>query len=469
MIGKAATQPWEDLALADEPFELDTDLDFITTVPDPTSDFGSTAGRGTDFDTTAFEETYVGELARGGDQPVPRISIQVFCERPQTAQLLQAASTDRRIAKAHVTVSMGGLNGAVDFFQGQTSPNLIIVESLAPPAALLQQLDELAAFCDENVKLILIGESNDVGLYRELIRRGVSDYLVPPLQPLQLIRTISGLYLDPAKPFLGRTIACVGAKGGVGSSTIAHNVAWCMAERGRVNTTLVDLDLSWGTTGLDFNTDPALGIADALESPDRVDDVLLDRLLTRHSDYLTLFTAPGALDRDYEVAAEAYETVIEGVRRGVPFVMLDLPHTWSKWMRQTLLAADDVLIVAQPDLAGLRNAKNLFDMVKVGRPNDAAPKLILNMVGVPKRPEIPIKEFAEAIGAEPVLVLPYDPHLFGTASNNGQMVCDLNPQSKCAEGLDHLASALIGRSVNAAAKTESMGLFDRLKSLKLKK
>jgi pilus assembly protein CpaE len=469
-MGKAATQNWEDLALADEPFELDSELDFITEIPDPTSAMSAPAARGTDFDTTAFEETYVGELARGGDQPVPRISIQVFCERPQTAQLLQAASTDRRIAKANVTVSMGGLNGAIDFFQGQTSPNLIIVECLAPPAALLQQLDELAAYCDENVKLILIGESNDVGLYRELIRRGVSEYLVPPLQPLQLIRTISGLYLDPAKPFLGRTIACVGAKGGVGASTIAHNLAWCMAEHGRVNTTLVDLDLSWGTTGLDFNTDPALGIADALESPDRVDDVLLDRLLTRHSDYLTLFTAPGALDRDYEIAADAYETVIEGVRRGVPFVMLDLPHTWSKWMRQTLLAADDVLIVAQPDLAGLRNTKNLFDMVKVGRPNDAAPKLVINMAGVPKRPEIPIKEFADAIGVEPVLVLPYDPNLFGTASNNGQMVCDLNPQSKCSEGLDHLAGLLIGRGAgNTAAKSTPKSLFDRLKTIKLKK
>jgi pilus assembly protein CpaE len=468
-MGKAATANWEELALVDEPFELDSELDFITTVPDHGAAMSAPATRGTDFDTSAFEETYVGELARGGDQPVPRISIQVFCERPQTAQLLQAASTDRRIAKANVTVSMGGLDGAIDFFQGQTSPNLIIVESLAPPAALLQQLDELAAFCDENVKLILIGESNDVGLYRELIRRGVSEYLVPPLQPLQLIRTISGLYLDPSKPFLGRTIACVGAKGGVGSSTIAHNIAWCMAEHGRVNTTLVDLDLSWGTTGLDFNTDPALGIADALETPDRVDDVLLDRLLTRHSDFLTLFTAPGALDRDYEIAADAYETVIEGVRRGVPFVMLDLPHTWSKWMRQTLLAADDVLIVAQPDLAGLRNTKNLFDMVKVGRPNDAAPKLIINMAGVPKRPEIPIKEFADAIGVEPVLVLPYDPNLFGTASNNGQMVCDLSPQSKCAEGLDHLASMLIGRSATMSAKAAPKSLFDRLKTMKLKK
>jgi pilus assembly protein CpaE len=464
MIGNAKRKPmWEELAGADEPFELDTDLDFLS--PAQSAPSGATSGHG-DFDTAAFVETYVGELARGGDQPVPRISVQVFCERPETAQLMQSASTDRRIAKAHVTVSMGGLSGAIDFFRTQPSPNLIIVESLAPAAALVQQLDELAASCEAGVKVILIGDSNDIGLYRELIRRGVSEYLVPPLQPLQLIRTISGLYVDPTKPFLGRTIAFVSAKGGAGSSTIAHNVAWCMAEHARVNTTLVDLDLSWGTTALDFNNDPATGVADALETPERVDDVLLDRLLTRHTDHLTLFTAPASLEREFDITPEAYETVIEGVRRGVPFVVLDLPHIWSKWMRQTLMQADEVVIVAQPDLAGLRNAKNIFDMIKVGRPNDAPPKVILNMVGVAKRPEIPVKDFADALGVEPVLVLPYDPQLFGTASNNGQMLSDVNPQSKCSEGMDYLAQLFTGRAPPAKSKA---GLFSKFASIKIGK
>lgn len=464
MIGNAKRNPqWEELAQADEPFELDSDLEFLS--PNSGGRTSLSSGNG-DFDTAAFVETYVGELARGGDQPVPRISVQVFCERPETAQLMQSASTDRRIAKAHVTVSMGGLLGAIEYFRNQASPNLIIVESLAPPAALVQQLDELAGSCEPGVKVILIGESNDIGLYRELIRRGVSEYLVPPLQPLQLIRTISGLYVDPTKPFLGRTIAFVGAKGGTGSSTIAHNVAWCMAEHTRVNTTLVDLDLAWGTTALDFNNDPATGVADALETPERVDDVLLDRLLTRHTDHLTLFTAPASLEREFEITPEAYETVIEGVRRGVPFVVLDLPHVWSRWMRQTLMQADEVVIVAQPDLAGLRNAKNIFDMIKIGRPNDAAPKVILNMVGVAKRPEIPVKDFADALGVEPVLVLPYDPQLFGTASNNGQMLSDVNPQSKCSEGMDYLAQLFTGRMPEAKPKSS---IFSKFSSLKLGK
>lgn len=458
IIGKSQ-EKWEDLTIAEEPFEFDDGIDFVT----PLDDHASPLQAG-DFDTSAFEETYIGELARGGDQPVPRISIQAFCERPETAQLMQSASTDRRIAKANVTVCMGGISAAIDFYSSQPVPNLIIVESLAPAGALVQQLDQLAALCDEGVKLILIGAANDISLYRELTRRGVSEYLVPPLQPLQLIRTISSLYVDPTKPFLGQTIAFVGAKGGVGSSTIAHNIAWCMAEHAQVNTTLVDLDLSFGTTGLDFNTDPGTGVIDALETPERVDDVFLDRLLTRHTDRLTLFTAPASIERDFNVESHAYEVVIDGVRRGVPFVVLDLPHLWSDWMRKTLVTADHVVLVCQPDLAGLRNAKSLYDMIKQTRPNDAPPKIVLNMVGVPKRPEIPVKDFANAIGAEPILVLPYDPLLFGTASNNGQMICDIGPQSKCAEGFDYLAYSFTGRALEVKEKKSS--LLSKLKFLK---
>ena len=449
-----------DIAISDEPFEFDKELDFVTPLNGAAP---HRAGEG-DFDTVAFEETYIGELARGGDQPVPRISIQVFCDRPETAQLMQSASTDRRIAKANVNVNMGGIEAAIDFYSTQPVPNLIIVESLASASELVVQLDRLAALCDEGVKVILIGKENDIGLYRELTRRGVSEYLVPPLQPLQMIRAISALYIDPSKPFLGQTIAFVGAKGGVGSSTIAHNIAWCMAEHARVNTTLVDLDLSWGTTGLDFNIDPTNGVVDALETPERVDDVFLDRLLTRLTDRLTLFTAPASTDRIYEIDTDAYEVVIDGVRRGVPFVVLDLPHQWNDWMRKTIMTADHVVIVCQPDLAGLRNAKSMFDLVKASRPNDSPPKIILNMVGVLKRPEIPVKDFAAAIGAEPVLVLPYDPLLFGTASNNGQMICDVGPQSKCAEGFDYLAHTFAGRTPEVKEKKQSF--FDKLTSKK---
>jgi pilus assembly protein CpaE len=132
-------------------------------------------------------------------------------------------------------------------------------------------------------------------------------------------------------------------------------------------------------------------------------------------------------------------------------------------MRQTLVGADDVVIVATPELASLRNAKNMIDRVKSARPHDAPPQLVLNMTGVAKRPEIPTKDFGEAIGLEPAVVVPFDPHLFGTAANNGQMVGEMAPQSKTALALEALAAGLCGRTV---APKKKATLIDRLPILK---
>ncbi len=385
------------------------------------------------------------------DQPVPRISVAAFCEMPGTMKMVEEAGADRRMARAHVTVQEGGLPAAIERYYDEATPNLIIIESGMRGRTLFAQLDELANVCDPHTKVIVIGAANDIALYRELMRRGVSEYLVPPLSSVQLMRAIAALYLDPDQPFHGRAVAFVGAKGGVGSSTLAHNVAWCVSEYAEVDATIVDLDLSFGTAGLDFNQDPMQGVAEALSQPERVDDVLLDRLVTRCTDRLTLFTAPATLEREWELSTDAYATVIEAVRKTVPLVVLDLPHVWAPWMRETLLGADDVVITATPDLASLRNAKNIFDLVRSARPNDPAPKVVLNQVGVPKRPEIPVKDFAEALGAEPALVLPFEPQIFGAAANNGQMIPEVKLDAKAAEGVQMLAMSLMGREAPARA------------------
>jgi pilus assembly protein CpaE len=142
------------------------------------------------------------------------------------------------------------------------------------------------------------------------------------------------------------------------------------------------------------------------------------------------------------------------VRRTSPFLVLDLPHVWTSWLKQTLLASDDVVIVAAPDLASLRNTKNILDLMKASRPYDSPPCVALNMVGVPKRPEIPFKDFAEALGADPVASLPFDPALFGMAANNGQMIGELAPSHKTAIEIDTLAATLTGKKPPEVKKTD---------------
>jgi pilus assembly protein CpaE len=403
-----------------------------------------------------------GAEAALGEASVPRIDIHIFCASEASMEVARQACADRRMERATTAIRPGGLATAATYYNGQPTPALVVVESLDDGATLISQLDQLAEVCDPGTKVIVVGAANDIALYRELMRRGVSEYLVPPLQPLQMIRAITTLYSDPAAPFVGRQIAFCGAKGGVGASTLAHNFAYSITERLRAAAVLVDFDLPFGTAGLNFNQDPLQGVADALKEPDRLDPVLMDRMMARCGDRLSLFAAPANLDDDYEHAAEAYEEVAQKIRGATPFVVLDLPHAWSAWKRRMLIASDDLVIVATPDLASLRNAKNVVDLVKKARPNDAEPRLVLNQVGVPGRPEIPAKDFGEALGLTPSLVLPFDAKLFGQAANNGQMLSEVGPKSKLVESLDHFAEQVSRRDPPPAEKPSLIaGLFKR--------
>ncbi|HKX64490.1 MAG TPA: AAA family ATPase [Rhizomicrobium sp.] len=400
------------------------------------------------------------------ERPVPRISIHAFCEFPDTGAALQRAAGDRRLSKAHLQVQLGGVDAAVQHYTGQITPNLLVVETKLQGEEALLELDRLAEVCDPATKVVVVGRSNDVELYRELMRRGASEYLVAPLSPLQLIEVISGLYLDPGSVPIGRVVAVVGARGGVGSSTLSHNIGWCIAEELHINTTVIDLDLPFGTVGLDFNDEASQGICDALSAPERLDDVLLDRLLIKRGEHLSLFAAPAVLDREYESSPDAFETVIDVVRQSIPCVILDLPHGWQPWIKTALLAADEVVIVATPDLTSLRNAKNIIDLVRGARPNDAPPRLVINQVGVPKRPEIPAKDFAETMGLDPSAIIPFDPAVFGQAANNGQMVMEVMPKAPVAESLRQLCRAITGRTMQGVAAKNTVSIFSFLKGRK---
>lgn len=397
------------------------------------------------------------------EQPVPRITIHAACDRHEIADIISGISADRRLARAEITVESGGIDAAIVRFSSQASPNLLILDTMMQGPAMLHTLDRLASVIEEGTKVVIIGAVNDIALFRELMSRGVSEYIVPPLQPIDMIRTICGLYVNPDKPFAGRIISVIGARGGIGASTIAHNLAWSIAERQESSATLLDLDLSFGTAALDFNQDPAQSIADALMAPDRVDDVFLERVTTKQTQRLQMLTAPATLEREFELDPQAYEMVIERVRRTSPYVVLDLPHVWTSWVKHTLLSADDAIIVAGPDLASLRNTKNIMDLLKSLRPYDSPPTVVLSMVGVPKRPEIPFKDFAEALGAEPVASIPFDPPLFGMAANNGQMVGEVAAQSKTAIAIDALAASLTGRK---PVETKKASLTDKIPFLK---
>ncbi|MFK0332554.1 CpaE family protein [Rhizobium sp. NPDC090275] len=408
----------------------------------------------------AEEAMRMGEL--DNMRPLPRISVHAFCESEELQRVMERCGNDRRLSKVSLRITSGGIAAAANMFASAPTPNLIILETRASSAGLLNELAPLAAVCDPSTKVIIVGYHNDIALYRELIRNGISEYIVQPVAMPDIMTAMATIFVDPDAEPLGRSIAFIGAKGGVGSSTIAHNCAFGISRLFSTETILADLDLPYGTANIDFDQDPTQGIAEAVYAPERLDEMFLDRLLTKCSENLSLLAAPSILDRAYDFDGHAFQPVMEVLQRSAPVTVLDIPHAWSEWTRSVLAAADEVVICASPDLANLRNTKNLIDALRKMRPNDKAPHLVLNQVGMPKRPEISPSDFCEPLECEPVAIIPFDSNLFGTAANSGRMISEMDPKSPTAETFSQLSHIVTGRiAVKKARKSSLLSLLKR--------
>ncbi|MET0171990.1 MAG: CpaE family protein [Agrobacterium vaccinii] len=409
------------------------------------------------------DETYAEEPLRTGDleglRPLPRISIHAFCESEGMQRLMERLSGDRRMNKVSLRVTNGEIEAAATMFSSSPTPNLIVLETAREPSTLLNDLAPLAEVCDPTTRVIIIGRHNDITLYRDLIRNGISEYLVAPVKMPDLLASISAIFVDPEAEPLGRNIAFIGAKGGVGSSTIAHNCAFGISQLFSTETILADLDLPFGTANIDFDQDPAQGIAEAVYAPERLDEMFLDRLLTKCSEHLSLLAAPSLLDRSYDFERLAFQPLLELLQRSAPVAVLDVPHIWSDWTQTVLAEADEVVITAVPDLANLRNTKNLLDALKKLRPNDKVPHLVLNQVGMVKRPEIAPADFFEPLEIEPIAIIPFDVQLFGNAANSGRMISEIDAKSPIAETFSQISHIVTGRSSARKAKRAGLGKF----------
>jgi pilus assembly protein CpaE len=376
---------------------------------------------------------------------IPCVTIHAYCDSPEVAAAIELASSDRRMSRAHVSVRTGGVNAAVRSYQRAPTPELILIESREPADNFLGQLDDLAAVCDIATRIVAIGVSNDIRLYRELIARGVSEYLLAPVDPAMIIAAVSRVFSKSGTQALGKVYAFLGAKGGVGSSTIAHNVAWTIGQRYDSDVLLIDMDMAFGTAGLNLDQDPVNGIADAITEPGRLDQTMLDRLLTKCGERVNLLAAPTALDRPYDLSEEAFDPLLDLARSNFPHVVLDIPHLWTSWSKRMLFIADEVVITAVPDLPNLASTKHLVDTLSQMRPLDSPPKVVLNQVGALKRPEINAKEFTETLQLGLSALIASDPKLFGNAANMGQLISETAKRSRASQAFGQLAQALTQR------------------------
>jgi pilus assembly protein CpaE len=370
---------------------------------------------------------------------------------------MERCGQDRRMTKVSLRISSASIAAAANMFASAPTPNLLILETSAEPHAIMDELAPLAEVCDPSTKVIIVGRYNDIPLYRELIRNGISEYMVGPVGMAEVLNAMAAIFVDPEAEPLGRSVAFIGAKGGAGSSTVAHNCAFDISSLFQTEVILADLDLPYGTANIDFDQDPPQGISEAIYAPDRLDEVFLDRLLTKCSEHLSLLAAPSMLDRAYDLERGSFQPVLEVLQRSAPVTVLDVPHAWSEWTRTLLSEVDELIITAVPDLANLRNAKNMLDALKKLRPNDKPPHLVLNQVGMPKRPEIAPADFCDPLGVEPVAIIPFDAQLFGTAANSGRMIAEMDKKSPTAETFSQIAHLVTGRATVKKPKKAGLG------------
>jgi pilus assembly protein CpaE len=198
-----------------------------------------------------------------------------------------------------------------------------------------------------------------------------------------------------------------------------------------------------------------------------MDAVMLDRLMSKAANHIYLLAAPGTLDKTFDIGERDFEQIVELSQRTVPLVILDIPHCWNAWVKHTLAAIDEIVIVAEPDLASLRNAKNLSDVIKTNRPTESDPLLVINKLGVPRRPEIGPGEFASSIDCRLVGQIPFDAGLFGTAANNGQMIAEVSAGSKINDIYRSIGFHVTGRAgMEQGGKAGGKGLPNFMKLLK---
>jgi pilus assembly protein CpaE len=380
-----------------------------------------------------------------------------------TRTALEQAVSDRRLAKARPKFLDGGIPAAIVQYQAEPSPALLIVETHDAPAKIFDELDRLAEVCQGGTNLIVLGQHNDVMLYRQLTRRGVREYIPLPVEPTHLTESIAAIATDPQDANLGRLIAFIGASGGAGSSTVSNNLAWCLGKQFDSEVTLVDLDFVFGTVALDFNMESEQSSASALAQADRLDDVLLDRFLAKYNDNLALLTAPGDAQAAGEVDNASLERLLTILRRNASWVLLDLPHFWGGWVRHVLDTADEIVVTAVPTLTSLRNTKSLCDALNAKRRNDAPVRVVLNRIGGHPKTDLPLKDFVNALGSPPTITLPHDPGIFAAAANAGRMLGETQKSQRVMEPLNQIAALVSGRErIEKRRRAGLPGVFRRL-------
>lgn len=384
-----------------------------------------------------------------------------------------ASSEAIGIAAGHLKLTkteirQGTVSEATAYLAKQASPETLLVEVTSVEKAA-DELDALADVLNPATKVIVTGTIDSMRFYHWLMEIGIHEYLLAPFTETELVQALKAK-VDPSqktqetKPKEQKLVAVIGARGGVGTTTVAVNLAAMLARDHAQETALFDLDAYFGSVALTLDVEPGRGFRDAMEKPDRVDGLFLDRVMVKPFPNLSVLSAEEPLTETLTTQATAGETILAALRSKFPFIVVDVPRQMSAFSRYILAQADYVIVVAEPQLGSLRDALRIKDYLTDGlkRP---APVVLLNRVGMAAKHELPLKDFAKHYGQAPKLILPYMLDAVA-ATADGTLLID-NPKAKPALApLASVAAKLVGSEAplpETKAPAASTSLFAKLR------
>ena len=343
--------------------------------------------------------------------PAGRVRLMSFVLDGRSEASLNSCFSHLSISNA--TIKRGGIVRAIQYLSAERSPETIIVD-ISGSDMPASQVHNLAELCEPGVTVIAIGDRNDVGLYRDLMQAGVSEYIVKPVTVQLLAKALSSTPTvaegSPISSKLGKMVAVVGARGGVGATTLAMNLAWYLANRQNRRVLLLDLDLQNGDCALALNLKPTPGLREALVNPMRIDSVFLERTVAILGDRLFVLSAEEPLRADAEFTAEAVETLVAVLRTQFHYIIADVPRIPAAPYRQALDIADVRVIVADQTLRSVRDTVRLRDAL--GKRDPASSDfLVVNRSGEGGCQAVTLEEMAK-VKLRPNFVIPFRPKLF---------------------------------------------------------
>jgi len=384
-------------------------------------------------------------IERAAKLPEGRVPILAFVSDAESEAAVHECLAQLSLPNA--ALMRGGITKAIQYLSAERSPNLLIVD-VSEADLPVSQVHSLAEVCEPGVTVVAVGKRNDVGLYRDLLHAGVADYIVKPLSPQVLARTLRIVTGDGTAPIsqkLGKLVSFTGTRGGVGATTLAVNVAWYLANRQGRRVALVDLDLQNGDCGLALGIKPTRGLREALANPLRIDSVLIERAMTQVGERLFVMSSEEPLLDQVEFTSAAVETLITNLRQQFHYVIVDVPRFQATGYRWVLDAADTQVLVADQTLRSVRDVVR-WRAAFEGSGAHHRHLVAINRSGEGGRAGVTLREVGEALQAKPKSVIPFEPKLFAKVSSDSALP-PIAGRGAVPDAIGNLALEICGQSV----------------------